>query len=71
MIVELLPIMLNDLDFILTVPLVSTSMEETGVLISFNRSSDFASLFPHQQFGMSDPAKDADNHRPETDFRAG
>jgi hypothetical protein len=61
MVVHLAPIMLNDLDLVSTVELVSTSLEEASIFISFNSNPDFPSLFPHQELGMGHSAEDADN----------
>ena len=64
MVVHLAPIMFNDLDFVLTVPLIRASMEEACVFIPLERRSDFASLLPHQKLGVSNSAKNTDNDGP-------
>jgi hypothetical protein len=61
MVVELTSVMLNDLDFVSAMSLISTGMEISCIFIPFNSCLNFASLFPKLQFSLGDSAENADD----------
>lgn len=56
LIMELIAIVFDDLDFVTSVTLISIGMEESGVFVSFNSCPDFTSLSLQKQFGMGNSA---------------
>lgn len=69
MVVQFAPIVFDDLNLILAVPLVCRGMGETCIFITLYGSPDFAPLLPHQKFCVCHPAEDADNDGSEISFR--
>jgi hypothetical protein len=46
------------MDVIFATPLIRTGMEIPSVLIPFNRSTNFGSMFPDQELSVRYPRKD-------------
>jgi len=61
MVVKLTSFVLDDLDLVALVALISTGVEKSGVFVTLNSCPDFISLFPQKQLGMGDPGKNVDN----------
>ena len=64
-------ILLKNLDFVVTKALGGTSMKESSIFISFNRSPNFTSLFPVNQLFLNHTTKEGNNDLPKNKFNAG
>lgn len=68
MIVNLTAVVLNHLNFVVSVPLICAGVEKAGVFVTFKCCPNFASLFPKEKLRLRHPAEDTDNQGSESRF---